>query len=202
MNSDEAAWRELIARYDAPADTLPARPPWPEAEDLPDSPASPQPTGSAPSPGLSPGSSAPPATPPASPLPDGPLPDGPPAGQPLPGSPLPPASAGRARIVRSAAPPPQPPALADSDRDRDDGDRYIPPPPPPLPALDPLAKGAWAALCGGPAYLLIATFLGWQIPSWAALLAVAAFIGGFAIIILRMNDRPPSDDDPHNGAVL
>jgi hypothetical protein len=181
VNSDEAAWRELIARYDAPADTLPARPPWPEAEDLPDSPASPQPTGSAPSPGLSPGSSAPPATPPASPLPDGPLPDGPPAGQPLPGSPLPPASAGRARIVRSAAPPP---------------------PPPPLPALDPLAKGAWAALCGGPAYLLIATFLGWQIPSWAALLAVAAFIGGFAIIILRMNDRPPSDDDPHNGAVL
>src|ERR1700730_16554183 len=56
----------------------------------------------------------------------------------------------RARRIRArkAPPPPVP---------EDDEEHFIPPAPPPLPSLDPLAKGAWAALFGGPGYLVVAT---------------------------------------------
>jgi hypothetical protein len=37
------------------------------------------------------------------------------------------------------------------------------------------------------------------VPSWAAFVAVAAFIGGFVALVLRMGDEPPEDDD---GAVV
>ena len=58
-------------------------------------------------------------------------------------------------------------------------DHYVPPPPPPLPRLDPVTKGAWLALFGGPLYLLIATAVGGSISGLAAFLSVAAFVGGF-----------------------
>jgi len=41
-------------------------------------------------------------------------------------------------------------------------------------------------------------FLRWDVPSWAAFSAVAAFIGGFVALVLRMGDEPPDDD----GAVV
>jgi hypothetical protein len=130
--------------------------------------------------------------------------------------------AGRTRVIRPATPPPAAPAeppgapeaLAPpqtpggprdyevSDADDDTGEHYIPPPPPPLPHLDPIAKGAWTALFGGPAYLFLSTLLGWKAPGWAAFLAVAAFVGGFAVIVLRLGDRPSRGDGPDNGAVL
>ena len=71
-----------------------------------------------------------------------------------------------------------------------------------MPRLDPVAKGAWVALFGGPAYLLIAVMLSWQVPSWAAFTAVAAFVGGFATLVVRMGDRPPRDSGPDDGAVI
>jgi hypothetical protein len=83
----------------------------------------------------------------------------------------------------------------------DDGE-FVPPVPPPLPSLDPVAKGAWAALFGGPGYLLLATMVGWAIPGWAAFLAVAAFVGGFATLVVRMGDKPPRDSGPDDGAVV
>jgi hypothetical protein len=129
--------------------------------------------------------------------------------------------AGRARVIRPAtkppaAPPAEPPAApagldspalwadADDEPDADDdsGEHYTPPPPAPLPRLDPVAKGAWTALFGGPAYLFVSTLLGWSPPGWAALLAVAAFVGGFAVIVLRMGDKPSRGDGPDNGAVV
>ncbi|MFC4907762.1 hypothetical protein [Actinomadura gamaensis] len=101
----------------------------------------------------------------------------------------------RARVIRAAdldddeEPPPP-----------DDDGHYVPPPPPPLPTADPLTKGAWIALVGGPLYLLITVVLNWDVPGWAAFLAVAAFIGGFVTLVLRMGDEPrPPDDD---GAVV
>jgi len=85
----------------------------------------------------------------------------------------------------------------------DDGEHFIPPAPPPLPRLDPLAKGAWAALFGGPGYLVVATAAGWSVSGWAAFCAVAAFVAGFAILVLRMNDPDPGGpDDGDDGAVV
>jgi hypothetical protein len=83
-----------------------------------------------------------------------------------------------------------------------DDEHFVPPPPPPLPKVDPVTKGAWLALFGGPAYLLLATALGWSIPGIAAFCAVAAFVGGFAVLVLRMDDGPPRDSGPGDGAVV
>ncbi len=86
----------------------------------------------------------------------------------------------------------------------DDEEHYIPPVPPPLPKLDPLAKGAWAALFGGPGYLVVATAAGWSVSGLAAFCAVAAFVAGFAILVLRMNgpQGPGGPDDGDDGAVV
>jgi hypothetical protein len=85
----------------------------------------------------------------------------------------------------------------------DPGDEhYVPPPPPPLPKLDPVTKGAWVALFGGPLYLLIATAAGWSVSGLAAFLAVGAFVGGFAILVLRMDGGGPRDSGPDDGAVV
>src|SRR5262245_49068371 len=98
------------------------------------------------------------------------------------------------RIVRPAVPAPLPPA--------GDDEHYVPPAPPPLPRLDPVSKGAWVALFGGPGYLLLAVLLGWVVPSWAGFCAVAAFVGGFATLVVRMGDRPPGDSGSDDGAVV
>jgi hypothetical protein len=85
----------------------------------------------------------------------------------------------------------------------DEDEHFIPPAPPPLPTLDPVAKGAWAALFGGPGYLVVATALGWSVPGFAAFCAVAAFVTGFAILVLRLNDPGPGGpDDGDDGAVV
>lgn len=89
----------------------------------------------------------------------------------------------------------------DDDADCPDG-RYVPPPVPPLPKLDPVARGAWAALFGGPGYLFIATMLGWQIPGWAELVAIAAFVTGFVVLVSRLGDGPSRRDGPDQGAVV
>ena len=103
----------------------------------------------------------------------------------------------RARRIRARRAP-QEPAPAD------DGEHFVPPPPPPLPKLDPVTKGAWAALFGGPGYLVVATAAGWSVPGIAAFCAVAAFVTGFAILVLRMNEPGPGgpDDGDDDGAVV
>jgi hypothetical protein len=86
---------------------------------------------------------------------------------------------------------------------RDDDEHYIPPPPPPLPKLDPMAKGAWVALFGGPGYLVVATAAGWTITGLAAFCAVAAFVAGFVILVLRLHESGPGGpNDGDDGAVV
>lgn len=98
-----------------------------------------------------------------------------------------------ARVIKSADPDEVEPL------DEDNEGHFVPPPPPPLPSTDPLTKAAWLALVGGPIYLLITVILNWDVPGWAAFLAVAAFIGGFVTLVLRMGDEPRGPDD---GAVV
>jgi hypothetical protein len=103
----------------------------------------------------------------------------------------------RARKIRARKAPPPP---------EDHDEHFIPPAPPPLPKLDPVTKGAWAALFGGPGYLVVATAVGWSVPGIAAFCAVAAFVTGFAILVLRMNEPsgpgPGGPDDGDDGAVV
>lgn len=83
--------------------------------------------------------------------------------------------------------------------DEDEG-HYEPPPPPPLPTGDPATRLAWLCLVGGPLYILATVIFRWQAPGWAAFMAVAAFIGGFVTLVLRMGDEPRDGDD--DGAVV
>jgi len=241
VSGDEAAWRDLIARYEIPAASDAGSTPWPERENLEFRPRDPSPhvadAPAVPEPGSGPDEEEPPAAT-AGPSASGPSAIGPsaigpsaigpaaispgthgngPPGNGIPGSDAPgngapgngasgnagrrgPAAGGdRTRVIRHASPVPRP---SDADAAADEGDRYVPPPPPPLPKLDSVGKGAWTALFGGPGYLVLATFLGWQVSSWAALAAVAAFVGGFAMVIVRMGDGPSRGDGPDNGAVL
>jgi hypothetical protein len=219
MSGEDAAWRDLVARFDLPASAGETGRPWPEREDLPparhsdprrppDSPPA-EPSGGAGAGGGADSRDDRPGRPGGGW--DSLLADGLTAieepGRPGPG-PMGPAGpagpvtgpGGRRRVIRPAAPAPRaelsPGSLADGD-----DEHFIPPPPPPLPRLDPVAKGAWTALFGGPAFLLVSTSVGWTVPGWLTFAAVAAFIGGFAVIVTRMGDGP-RDDGPGDGAVL
>lgn len=212
-SDEDAAWRELVAQYSVPAADGGA--PWPVREDL--SGARQQPPGTPgvpPAPGASraPAAAATPGPPDAPGRPGAEEPDGPgggwdgPDGEDGPGEgPVPPPEWGgpvpgvvpappQFRIVRPAVPQPLEPA--------GDDEHFVPPVPPPLPRLDPVTKGAWVALFGGPGYLLIAVMLGWVVPGWAGFCAVAAFVGGFATLVVRLGDRPPRDSGPDDGAVV
>ncbi len=250
---EEAAWRDLVARYEMPVDADAASVPWPDREDLRDDPADGG-TGAADSApdgtsGDGTGDGADTRSGGGKPSADrersagpggtagsgdgrttagngsrgtvrnGDTAAGPEAPETPPGQAP---GAGRTRVIRPATPPPAspagppaapaglaspaPPAQAgDGGEPRsgdDTGEHYVPPPPPPMPHLDSVGKGAWTALFGGPAYLFVSTLVGWKAPGWAALLAVVAFVGGFAVIVLRLGDKPSRGDGPDNGAVL
>jgi hypothetical protein len=100
-------------------------------------------------------------------------------------------------VPGSAAAPADPPAETPADEEH-----YVPPPPPPLPRLSPVTKGAWVALFRGPGYLLTATMAGWTIPGWLGFGAVAAFIGGFIVLVLHLGDDHDRDSGPDDGAVV
>jgi len=207
MSGDDAAWRELIAQYDVPASPDPAAAPWPERENLDIPPAGLWPTGIGQAAQEKPDTDDETESPEASDRPDASAAGTDSPGAAPPDDPQPPgdsqapgAGSDRTRVIRHVSPVWRP--ATDAAADDEEDDRYVPPPPPPLPRLDSVAKGAWAALIGGPLYLLLATLLGWQVSGLAALLAVAAFVGGFAVMIFRMGDGPSRGDGPDNGAVV
>jgi hypothetical protein len=204
-DGDEAVWLDLVARFDAPA-PADADPPWPDREDLagpvrvtpavppgvpPTAPeAAPRepPTNPTGLPGLPVHGGSP--TMPDQPRPDQLLPDQPPPGQPITGRAWPGLGAGSG--PRDVAPADDPAS-----------EHYVPPAPPPLPRLDPVTKLAWLALFGGPLYLLITTATGTSPSGLAAFLAVAGFVGGFVVLVLRMdNGRPPDSGSDDDGAVV
>jgi hypothetical protein len=92
--------------------------------------------------------------------------------------------------------------VEEDDEDEDEDGHFRPPVPPPLPKLDLTTKLAWVGLFGGPAYLLVAAMAGWQMEGWSLFTAVAAFIGGFIALVVRMGDGPPNDGNWDDGAVL
>jgi hypothetical protein len=170
-SDEDAAWRDLVARFDAPA--MAEQPvPWPEREDM-------SPARETRETRETQGSREVEET-------------------------------GSVRGARGAQTDPRqasedlPTGEADGTRAEPDDEHFIPPAPPPLPRLDPVTKGAWAALFGGPAYLVVATAVGWSVPALAAFCAVAAFVAGFVILVLRMHgpDSDGSEDGGDDGAVV
>jgi len=175
VSGDEAAWRDLIARFDVEPDTEQAEHPWPSEEDLPGT--SPSAPGTA---EQSPGESTDPLI--TSDYAD------------LASDPRPPADG--IRVIRYTTGP-----RNYSPPDEED-ERYVPVPLPPPAKLDPIAKAAWVAVIAGPAYLLVATlFLNLTVSPTAAFIAVAAFVGGFVTLVVKLGDRSRRDDDD-DGAVL
>ncbi|MEV6974800.1 hypothetical protein [Kitasatospora sp. NPDC093806] len=86
--------------------------------------------------------------------------------------------------------------------DPDEG-HFVPPEPPPLPEADTTAKFAWLAVLGGPALLLFDAVVWREVSGWPAWIGVAAFLGGFATLVVRMKDRDEDEpEDPHGGAVV
>jgi hypothetical protein len=172
-SDEEAAWRDLVARFDGPAAGEQGIAPWPERENLRTSLHGEQAAGRL----------------------DHPLAERSPedagehrAARELPGGPAVGSGPGPVRPRRAA------PA---------DDEHFVPPPPPPLPQLGPVVKGAWLALFGGPAYLLVATGAGWTVPGWAAFCAMAAFVGGFVVLVLQLgNDRRDNGSGSDDGAVV
>src|SRR6185437_14366676 len=224
-DGDEAVWLDLVARFDAPAPAGEA-PPWPDREDLagpvhvtpivppsvPDALPREPPTNPTGLPGLpvlgggpampddtATNTTGPNHTIPNNTGPNNPGPNSTGANNLGPGAPRP-----ENRAPDETLPgPPWPAPRPVSPKDDPASDHYVPPAPPPLPRLDPITKGAWLALFGGPLNLLISTAVGATISGLAAFLAVAAFVGGFVILVLRMdNGRPPDSGSDDDGAVV
>jgi hypothetical protein len=164
VSGEEAAWRDLIAHFDAPGDVSAMSVPWPAREDLPDRGQT-----TAELPGIT--------DEPGRLTADG----------------LGPAD--RTRVIRHASDP-----RSYSPPEEED-EPYVPTPMPPPAKLDAMSKAAWTALICGPGYLLLGTMLGWSISGTEAVVAIAAFVAGFVILVLKMGDRPPRDEDD-DGAVL
>ena len=207
VSKDEAAWRDLIARFDVPADPGLTSVPWPAREDL----AGPAEASIDPAaPGRLAGTAGPDRA-------EGAGPDRGAADtvadpvitpeqlrgqQALPPGVRPLARPGRGhysadgtRVIRPAGDPRSyiPP--------EEDDERYVPAPMPPPARLDPISKAAIVAVIGGPGYLLLSALLSWSISPTEAFIAVAAFIGGFVALVVKRGDHTRRDDDD-DGAVL
>jgi hypothetical protein len=65
-----------------------------------------------------------------------------------------------------------------------------------------ITRVAWTGLLGGPALVIILTLAGVGVARSVAVLALTAFVGGFVTLVARMQDRPPSDSGPDDGAVV
>ncbi|HET7901483.1 MAG TPA: hypothetical protein VFL59_09870 [Candidatus Nanopelagicales bacterium] len=86
--------------------------------------------------------------------------------------------------------------------DHEVDDHFVPDPPPPLPESDRVTRLAWAGLVGGPVLIMLAAIFGIGLQGIVLVVAIGAFLGGFATLVLRMGDRRSDDDGWDDGAVL
>jgi len=103
--------------------------------------------------------------------------------------------------LRDGRPAPADDPLSASDLEARE-DHFEPPPPPPLPSVDPVTRFAWAGVLGGPVVMVLAALAGLPLSGWVGFLALLAFMTGFVTLVARMQDRPPTDSGPDDGAVV
>ncbi len=77
----------------------------------------------------------------------------------------------------------------------DQPETFEPPVPEPLPSLDAAAKAAWIGALGGPGYLMAATIMNWQTPTWIAAGCALAGLCGFGYLVSRLKPHRDDDDD-------
>jgi hypothetical protein len=176
----DTAFAAIIADFSAPTPT--GANPWPASEDLDDD--------TEPEPDAADAETDPPLLGRA---PDG---DGPPRAEDTPSGP----PSGRWDLpVRRITIPEDAAPLPDADDDEDE-EGFVPPEPPPLPRGDLVSRVAWAAVIGGPLFLLVAAMAWRGLPAYLLLFALLAFVGGFVTLVARMPQEHP--DDPDDGAVV
>lgn len=79
-------------------------------------------------------------------------------------------------------------------------EHFVPPDPEPLPRADAITWAAWIGVIGGPLLMFLLSAFG-RSSSLLAVASVAAFLGGFLVLVTRMRARR----DPHgpdDGAVV
>jgi hypothetical protein len=89
---------------------------------------------------------------------------------------------------------------ADEPEPDDEEEGYVPPEPPPLPRGDLFTTLAWAGVLGTPLFFVFTAMFWRTVPQLLIVAAIAAFVGGFLTLVLRMPDH--RDDDPDDGAVV
>lgn len=77
-----------------------------------------------------------------------------------------------------------------------ESEEFVPPTPPPLPRVARDRLVAWLGVFGSPTVLLICLVLGIPMPDLLGYALVAAFVGGFAYLVMQMprGPRDPFDD--------
>jgi hypothetical protein len=83
--------------------------------------------------------------------------------------------------------------------DEDHEDHYVPPAPPPLPRLSTATVAALVVLAAGLGVLALGNVIG-VTGDLRFLLGIGALLGGAAMLVMRLRDRPIDDDD--DGAVI
>ncbi|MET8135623.1 hypothetical protein ABZV24_27335 [Streptomyces sp. NPDC005251] len=193
---EDAAWQSIVEGYGEEPPDPPGSRPYRSVEDLalpePGTDAGPETGGKSAGDGTGEGDDAP--APGATPEPEASS-DRPSAAKPLGSSIAFAPGVGGPRDYRAPEP-------AEDDFDEDDEGHFVPPEPPPLPAADTTAKFAWLGVLGGPALLLLAVLLSWDMTWWLTTLGIGGFLGGFATLVTRMKGDDEDLDDPGRGAVV
>ncbi|WP_158604448.1 hypothetical protein [Nocardioides mangrovicus] len=113
-----------------------------------------------------------------------------------------------AEVEPLVRPQPSPQSASQADRveehdpapEADPEDHFVPPEPPPMSLPEPPRLLAWAGVLGVPVLAVVLAVVHVAVPSWAGVLGLAWFVGGFGYLVATM--RRGDDDDWDDGAVI
>jgi hypothetical protein len=94
-----------------------------------------------------------------------------------------------------------PPLAPESVPPDDPEDRFVPPEAPPIMSTELPSRLAWLGVLGAPLVLLVAALTWSRLPTLMVVAALAAFVGGFVTLVLRL-PRDRDDNGPDDGAVV
>ncbi len=90
-------------------------------------------------------------------------------------------------------------AAQDDEQRREEPEGFVPPEPPPLPRGDLPSRLAWGGVLGSPLFFLVCALFWRDVPGLLVVAGIAAFVAGFGALVVRM---PVSRDDGDDGAVV